>query len=61
MIYLYTYENAFPVAVTFTVGEDGSVSASGIFVLYEEFTCGSAEEIEAFFSDLGVVVNEVKQ
>ena len=28
-IYLYTYENGKPVAVTFVVGEDGSVSANG--------------------------------
>lgn len=48
VIYIYTYENAVPVAVTFTAGEDGAVSAGGNFIVHEEFTCGSAEEIKAF-------------
>lgn len=54
VVYLYTYENAAPVAVAFIVGEDNSVSASGSFILYEEFTCGSEEEIEAFFAYVSV-------
>lgn len=58
-IYLYTYENATPVAVTFTVGEDQAVSASGVFVMYDGFTCGSADEIKSFFSDITVEVKEV--
>lgn len=59
VIYLYTYENATPVAVTFTVGEDQSVFASGVFVMYDGFTCGSADEIKSFFSDITVEVKEV--
>jgi hypothetical protein len=55
VIYLYTYENANPVAVTFTVGEDGAVSANGVFVLYDAFTCDSADEIKAFFNDIAEV------
>ena len=49
-IYLYTYESGFPVSVTFTVGEDHTVSASGVFQLYEDLPTGSPEELEAFFS-----------
>lgn len=60
VIYLYTYENAMPVAVSFMVGEDHAVSASGIFVMYDAFTYGSASEIEAFFSDITVEVTEVQ-
>ncbi len=60
VIYLYTYEDALPVAVTFTVGEDQAVSASGIFVMYDGFTCGSADEIKSFFSDITVEVTEVQ-
>lgn len=59
VIYLYTYENARPVAVTFSVGENQAVSASGMFVMYDGFTCGSAAEIESFFSDITVDVSEV--
>ena len=59
VIYLYTYENAKPVAVMFTAGEDQTVSANGVFVLYDEFTCGSADEIKAFFNG-NAEVAEVK-
>lgn len=58
-IYLYTYDNGRPIAVTFVAGEGGAVSASGTFVIYDEFTCGSAEEIEEFFSEFEVEVEEV--
>ena len=61
VIYLYTYENARPVCVTFTCGEDSTVSASGMFMMYDEFTCDSAEEIEEFFSEVGVKVSEVQK
>ncbi|MCM1102469.1 MAG: hypothetical protein NC409_00010 [Clostridium sp.] len=59
VIYLYTYEDAVPAAVTFLVGEDHAVFASGLFVLNDGFSCGSAEEIQAFFSYIGVEVTEV--
>lgn len=59
VIYLYTYEGAAPIAVTFTQGEDNSVSATGTFILYDGFTYGSAEEIKSIFSDITVEVSEV--
>ena len=60
VIYLYTYDDAVPVAVTFTVGEDQAVSANGVFVMYDQFTCGSSDEIKEFFSDISVDVTEVQ-
>ena len=59
IIYIYTYDNAIPVAITFTLGEDHTVSASGVFVMYDGFTCGSADEIKSFFSDITVDIVEV--
>ncbi len=59
-IYLYAYEGAAPVAVTFTTGEDHTVTASGAFVLCDDFTCGSAEEIADFFDYITVDVAEVQ-
>lgn len=55
-IYLYVFENTAPVAVSFATGEDQTVSASGMFVLYEAFPCGSAGEMEAFFEEINVHV-----
>ncbi len=60
VIYLYTYKDALPAAVTFTVGEEQAVSASGVFVMYDGFTCGSADEIKSFFRDITVDVTEVQ-
>lgn len=60
IIYLYTYDNAVPVAVTFIVGENHAVSASGVFILHDEFTCDSTDEIKSFFSDITVDVTEVR-
>ena len=59
VIYIYVYEGTAPVAVTFTLGEDHTVSATGTFIFYNGFTCGSAEEIESAFSDIAVNVTEV--
>ena len=60
VIYIYVYEGTAPVAVTFTLGEDHTVSATGTFILYDSFTCGSAEEIQSVFSDIVVQVAEVE-
>ena len=59
VIYIYVYEGTTPVAVTFTLGEDHTVSATATFIFYDGFTCGSAEEIESAFSDIAVNVTEV--
>ncbi|MDE6568652.1 MAG: hypothetical protein K2K70_13105 [Lachnospiraceae bacterium] len=59
LIYLYTYDNATPVAVTFSVGEDHAISANGIFVINDKFSDGSADEIKSSFRDIAVEVTEV--
>ena len=59
VIYIYVYEGTAPVAVTFTLGEDHTVSATGTFIFYDGFTCGSAAEIQSVFSEIAVNVTEV--
>ena len=59
LLYLYTYENAAPAMISFLVGEDGAVSATGLFILYNGFPTGSAAEIQQFLSSLNVEVTEV--
>lgn len=59
VIYLYTYEDASPVAVTFIIGEEQTVSASGTFILNDQFTCGSADEIKSFFSKM-IFINMIE-
>ncbi|MDE5557420.1 MAG: hypothetical protein K2J32_06970 [Ruminococcus sp.] len=60
IIYLYTYDDAVPIAVTFITGDDNSVSANGVFVMYDEFTCNSADEIKEFFNYITVEVTEIR-
>lgn len=59
VIYLYTYDQAVPVAVTFTVGEEHTISASGVFLLYKGGTGGSVDEVKSLFRDIPVEVTEV--
>lgn len=58
-IYLYTFENAVPVAVSFIVGEGNTVSASGTFLIAEELNTGSPESIKEFFSEIDLSVEVV--
>ena len=40
--------------------ECNTVSASGMFMMNDEFPCDSVAEIEEFFGEVGVKVSEVK-
>ncbi len=59
IIYLYTYENASPVAVVFTVGECDTVSATGTFLYAEALNTDSPESIEEFFSEIDIAAEVV--
>ena len=59
VIYLYTYESAVPVAISFVVGEDGTVSATGNFILYEDFNVDTEQDIKDFFKEFSVEVEDV--
>ncbi|MDE6670690.1 MAG: hypothetical protein K2K16_00685 [Ruminococcus sp.] len=60
IIYLYTYNNTAPIAVTFITGDNNSVSANGTFIMYDEFNCNSADEIKNSFNHITVEVTEIK-
>lgn len=55
-VYIYTFENATPVAIIFTPGEANITGASGQFILNNNFTCNSAEELESLFADWNIEV-----
>ncbi len=59
MIYLYTFENAYPIAVSFTVGDGGSVSASGTYLIAEELNTDTPDAIKEFFSEMTLEVEVV--
>ena len=53
VIYLYIFENCPPAAVTFIPGENGAVSASGLFLLYDEVDWFDEAALKTFFADMG--------
>ncbi|MCI8465536.1 MAG: hypothetical protein HFI63_06735 [Lachnospiraceae bacterium] len=55
MAYLYTYEEACPVLVTFSVGENSAISASGSYILNSDI-----ENLTDFFDLSGFQVEELK-
>ena len=58
-IYLYTFEDAVPVAVAFTVGEGNTVTASGTFLIADELNTDSPETVREFFSEIDLSVEVV--
>lgn len=59
LIYLYLYENAVPAAVVFQPGEDGTVSASGMLILYDGFRAESPDDLSGLLGELGADVSEI--
>ena len=59
MIYLYTFSDAVPVAVAFTTGENNTVTASGNFLLYDELSAGSVQELLEYFGAYSVEIEVV--
>lgn len=59
VIYLYLYEDAVPAAVVFLPGEDGTVSATGMLILYDGFQVESPAELSGLLGELGAEVSPV--
>ena len=53
-VYLYVFENGYPIVVVFTPGESGAIRAYGNFLLNEGVNTDDAEQIEESFSELGI-------
>jgi len=58
-IYLYTFEDAVPAAVAFTVGEGNTVTASGTFLAAEDLNTDSPETVREFFSEMDLTVEVI--
>lgn len=50
-IYLYVYKNSYPVGVTFTVGENGAVNATGYYILNEEIKSADEKDVQQLIED----------
>ena len=60
-MYLYVFEDGYPIFVNFTCGEDGAVRASGSFIMNIQLYPDSADNIEQFFADSGFRDCKVKK
>ena len=58
-LYLYTYENAAPVMVSFAVGQDGAVLATGVPIFCDSFSPDSPENVQLFLEGFGAQVSEI--
>ena len=61
MIYLYVFDDAAPIAVTFTLGEDNAVNATGNFLLYEKLPASSVQELLEYFGAYSVKIEIVEE
>lgn len=61
VIYLYTYQNAVPAAVSFIPGEGGAVAASGMLILYQGGETMEVTQLRELLEQLGAEMEEVTQ
>ena len=61
LIYLYVYEDAAPAAITFVRGDEGTVSATGTFLLCENLNTESEQTVSEFFLEMGATVSVVTE
>lgn len=60
--YLYMFEGGYPIVISYTVGKDGAVAASGGFWIMEELKNTSGETIEDLFGKaFGLPVIELRE
>ena len=62
-IYLYTFNQGSPIAVTFTAGEENTVHASGMFIMHGGENFNTVQSVEEFFKtyDIDIKAEEVTQ
>lgn len=54
-VYLYAFENGYPIFVTFTMGEGGAVTASGSFFMNKEMSFESVDDVESLLEQVGLM------
>lgn len=54
-VYIYTYEDAYPVWVSFVPGKDGAVSATAQCLYWDGMRGADADAINAAVSDMGIL------
>ena len=62
-LYLYTFQKGHSVMVSFVAGEDHSVTATGVFLMAEDFSSSSVEQLEELLKGIGITgaIQEVEK
>lgn len=60
VIYFYMFSDAQPIAVSFTAGENGAVSADSMFVMMDEMRNATKEEFAAYFDGMNAEISVVE-
>lgn len=61
IIYIYLYEEAKPVAVTFLSEGNGIVSANGCFLMLDEAESFGENELISLFEEMGGIVRKIEK
>lgn len=51
VIFLYTFEKAVPVIISFVVGDNNTVSATASFILTKDFNIDNVQDVQKYFYD----------
>lgn len=51
VIFLYTFEKAVPVLISFVVGDNNTVSATASFILAKDFNIDNVQDVQKYFYD----------
>ncbi len=62
-LYLYTFQKGHSVMVSFVAGEDHSVTATGVFLMAEDFSSSSVEQLGELLKGIGITgaIKEVEK
>lgn len=60
ILYLYTFEKGCPIAVAFTAGEGNAMTATGTFLILEDFDAQAVQELIELMKNLGLA-GEMRQ
>ncbi len=56
IIYLYTFETGYPIAIIFTKGEGGAVSATGTFLMTDTISTESLDKLKSSLQELAMLL-----
>lgn len=60
-IYLYTFDNGYPVLLSFSMGEGGAVTATGNYLIDTKWTFESVEDVKEMLSEMYFVTEDIAE